>query len=189
MKAAILIGHGSRSERSNLEMRRIAEDLRQRSGFPILEHAFLEVAEPDISAAIDQCVKRGADEIVILQHFLNSGDHVLKDIPFLLDKARKRFPRVKFRVMPIIGSHPKIADLYLDLIRHGGGPGEKKEGRREERGRGERPGGPRGRGGFRGRGPRGRGRFHPHGERHRPSAPSAPTAATPAAPPAAPPAP
>jgi len=116
MKAILYISHGSRSPLSGEENRRMASILKEKSGFSVVEYAFLEVAQPDIFAGIKACVDKGAREIVVLLNFLNSGNHVLKDIPGIFEEARKKYPEVIFKIPPHLGAHPAIPDLFLDLI-------------------------------------------------------------------------
>lgn len=116
MKAILLISHGSRLDSSKDEVVTLVETLRRKSGVEILEYAFLELESPSIPEGVEHCVRRGATEIVVLLNFLNSGQHVLRDIPKIVEEARKKYPQIRFRITEPIGQHPKIADLFLDLI-------------------------------------------------------------------------
>jgi len=115
-QALLLVSHGSRSAKANQENRQMAEMLRQKSGLSVVEYAFLEIAEPSIPAGIEACVRQGAGEIFVLINFLNSGRHVTEDIPALVDKARRKYPEIKFNLTPPIGKHSKILDLFLELV-------------------------------------------------------------------------
>lgn len=115
-KALLLISHGSRAARANEENRILAELLRQKSGVSVVEYAFLEAAEPSVMEGVEKCVRQGASEITMLLNFLNSGRHVTEDIPALADEARTRFPELKIAVTPPIGQHPKLAELFLELL-------------------------------------------------------------------------
>lgn len=116
MKAILLVSHGSRSPRSRQENIELTELLKKKSGAAIAGHAFLEADTPSIPEGIDRCAAQGAREIVILLNFLNSGKHVLSDIPALVEEARKRHPGIQIRVTPPIGTHPRIGDLFLEWI-------------------------------------------------------------------------
>lgn len=115
-KALLLVSHGSRAARANEENRVLAELLQQKSGASVVEYAFLEAAEPSVMEGIESCVRRGASEITILLNFLNSGRHVTEDLPALADEARRRFPELKIVMTPPIGQHPKLPDLFLELL-------------------------------------------------------------------------
>ncbi|MCB9799753.1 MAG: CbiX/SirB N-terminal domain-containing protein [Candidatus Omnitrophica bacterium] len=119
MKAALLISHGSRSDQTAREVRALAECLEQKSqaqGIALVSHAFLDVCPPDISSAVADCVQAGADEVIVLLHFLNSGNHVLKDIPKIIEQSKRLYPDVIFKMTPPVGLHEKMADLFLDML-------------------------------------------------------------------------
>ena len=115
-RAVLLISHGSRSPKAKHEVIRLACVLKKRSGVPIC-CAFLEINKPSIVSGIRQCVQKGATEIIILLNFLNSGDHALKDIPRFIEQAKKKFPRISFRMTPPIGQHAHIPNPFLDVLR------------------------------------------------------------------------
>lgn len=116
MKALLFIAHGSRSEQSAQENKKLALEIAEQSGISVVEYAFLELQSPSIFEAADACMKRGAREIIVLQHFLNSGRHILTDIPEILAELQKKYTEVAFHKMPPIGLHKDILKLYLDQI-------------------------------------------------------------------------
>ena len=116
MKAALLISHGSRFAETKKEVKRLVRALKAQSRLDVFEFAFLELEEPSIPEGIDICVQKGATEIVILFNFLNSGRHVDRDIPEIIEKARKRHPHIPIKVTPPVGQHKKIAELFLEML-------------------------------------------------------------------------
>jgi len=118
MEAVLLISHGSRSVRTKEEVEALVKDLKKRSGIPIFEYAFLEIESPDIPAGIDRCVAQGATQVRVLLNFLNSGRHVNDDIPGIVRRAGEKYPRVRFTISGPVGQHPRIAELFLDLIKN-----------------------------------------------------------------------
>lgn len=116
MKALLLVSHGSRSPRSRQENLDLILGLKEKCGAAFADAAFLEADTPTIPEGIARCVEKGAREIVILLNFLNSGKHVLVDIPALVEEARKQHPGIEIRVTPPIGTHPRIGDLFLEWI-------------------------------------------------------------------------
>lgn len=117
MKALLLISHGSKSAKATDEVVCLARTLKAKmsSNYGIVEHAFLDVEKPSIPEGIEACVRRGAAEIIVLPHFLVSGNHVLKDIPAHIESAKAKYPAVRFFVAPFLGSHEAIADLLIHL--------------------------------------------------------------------------
>ena len=114
MNALLLIAHGSRRQQSNDEVRVIADRLRENCAdqYPIVEAAFLELAQPSIPDGIKCCADRGAETIIILPYFLNSGTHVVVDIPEIVEQTRGQYPDVNIR----IGQHLGASDRMLDLL-------------------------------------------------------------------------
>ncbi len=114
MKALLLIAHGSRRKQSNEEVINLAEKLHQRcsSEFPIIHGGFLELATPLIPDGIEQCINEGATSITVLPYFLNSGRHVVEDIPRIVDETGEKFPAVPITIAQHLGA----SDLMIDLL-------------------------------------------------------------------------
>ncbi|MCA9396140.1 MAG: CbiX/SirB N-terminal domain-containing protein [Candidatus Omnitrophica bacterium] len=78
--------------------------------------AFLEIQEPDIETAFsDLVLNKGCRTVVFLMHFLNSGRHVLSDIPDKVDGLRKKYPDIRIQISELIGSHSLLPELYADI--------------------------------------------------------------------------
>jgi sirohydrochlorin ferrochelatase len=77
----------------------------------------LEIEEPSIPAGLANCVRRGATRITVLLNFLNSGRHVLEDVPRIVAEFGASHAGVECRLTPRVGSHPQMDSLYLDLIK------------------------------------------------------------------------
>jgi sirohydrochlorin ferrochelatase len=116
MKSVLLISHGSRFERTKEEVQALVDRLKSQSRIEVFKFAFLELEQPSIPEGIGQCVAEGADEIIVLLNFLNSGRHVDEDIPRIVQEARQKYPSVKMTITPPVGQHVKIIDLFLDMI-------------------------------------------------------------------------
>lgn len=116
MQALLVMVHGSPRPAANQEMFRVVDLVKQRGVFPIVAVGFMECNTPDIPAAIDACVAQGASEVIAVPYFLHTGTHVMEDLPALLEEARARHPRVRFRMGPFLGSAPAIADILADRV-------------------------------------------------------------------------
>ena len=117
MRAIILLSHGSQSLASQAEVAELGRRIAREGECAYVQHAYLDTAEPLFADAVKTLVLRGAKEIVVVLHFLNSGNHVTRDIPELLEDARKHFPEVVFHVTRPVGLHPVIPALCSDLIK------------------------------------------------------------------------
>lgn len=116
MKAVLIISHGSRSQKTLGEIRKLVKKLKARTKIPIVEYAFLEIEFPSIHQGVENCIQNGADDVRILLNFLNAGQHVDKDIPKIIARSKKQHPKVRISISKPIGQHSKIVDLFSDLI-------------------------------------------------------------------------
>lgn len=118
MKTAIIIlGHGSRSAGADEAVKRVAAELTGKGGFDLVAYAFLQYTAPDPEIVIRQCVEASAGWIVIVPFFLQPGTHVTKDIPLLIEQARKNHPGVLFDATDYAGSHALMAEIVADLVK------------------------------------------------------------------------
>jgi len=114
MNALLLVAHGSRRKQSNDEVDRLAEKLRDNcSGqYKIIHSAFLELAETLIPDGIKKCIDDGATSVIVLPYFLNSGRHVIEDIPAIVNETRGHYSEVDIRIAPHLGA----SDLMMELL-------------------------------------------------------------------------
>ena len=121
MKALLLIAHGSRRAESNTEIARLAERVAQLAErrFDIVEHAFLELAEPSIPDGIERCIEQGAREVRVLPYFLARGTHVAEDIPGIVDAKRAERPEIEIVVTDYLGTAEELPGLLLGLATTG----------------------------------------------------------------------
>jgi sirohydrochlorin ferrochelatase len=114
--ALVLIGHGSRLEAANEEVRRIALHLEAKLERPVFP-AFLELAAPTILEAIDLALEKSPREILVLPYFLTQGRHVQEDIPAILATKAKAYPETPIKLLPYLGSETRLVELLADLTR------------------------------------------------------------------------
>lgn len=120
--ALVLIDHGSREAAANAVVEEVAAALRARLPGRQVEVAHLDLAPPDLAAAVARCVAAGAREIVVQPFFLAPGRHSARDIPELAAAAAERHRGVSIRVAAPLGAHPALVDAVLDRVSEGGGP-------------------------------------------------------------------
>jgi sirohydrochlorin ferrochelatase len=118
MKAILLVAHGSRRPESNAEVVALAEQLREDASVKaeIIHAAFLDMAQPTIPEGIDACVREGASSITLLPYFLNSGRHVIRDIPAIVAQTMQRHPCVSLRIGPHLGESGLMKELLVRMI-------------------------------------------------------------------------
>ena len=114
--AVIVIAHGSRMETANVAHHSLCARLGDQLGRTVIA-AFLELATPDLPAAVRAAVGAGADRIVVVPYFVHPGNHTSRDIPALVDDARDLHRGVDITIAPLFGADPALLDVLADQIR------------------------------------------------------------------------
>lgn len=115
MKALLLVAHGSRLKQSNDEVIHLAEKLKNNCGdqYGVIKSAFLELADILIPDGIERCIADGATSITVLPYFLNSGRHVIEDIPNIISMCKVQHPDVDISLAPHLGASHVMVDLLI----------------------------------------------------------------------------
>lgn len=114
--AVIIVDHGSKREQANAMLECVAGLYAVNSGVSIVEHAHMEIAEPDIPTAFAKCAERGAKHVVIALFFLSPGRHGMTDIPRLAAEAAAAHPGVTYAVTAPLGVDDRLADLLHQRV-------------------------------------------------------------------------
>lgn len=114
MKSLLLVAHGSRRPQSNDEVKELAEKLKRQCAeeHSIIHAAFLELSDPLIPDGIKRCIDDGASSIIVLPYFLNSGRHVIEDIPNIINETKQHYPNIDIK----LSSHLGASILMMDLL-------------------------------------------------------------------------
>ncbi|WP_433628307.1 CbiX/SirB N-terminal domain-containing protein [Halomicrococcus sp. NG-SE-24] len=111
-EAVLLVGHGSRREKSNEQVRELAAGLEERLGVPV-DVGFLELAAPTISQAIGSLAP-AVSEITVVPLSLFAASHVKNDVPLAVQRARSERSDLTLHIGSHLGVHPAIVDLLDD---------------------------------------------------------------------------
>jgi len=114
----VIVDHGSRRQESNDMLLEVVAAFERHAGYEIVEPAHMELAEPSIHTAFDNCVRRGADLVVVHPYFLLPGRHWQDDIPALTARAAASHPQVRFLVTAPLGLHSLMAEIMKQRIEH-----------------------------------------------------------------------
>jgi len=111
----IIIGHGSKLPHNQETLEKLAEILRKRSKFDVVEIAFMVINKPEIPDVIENVTKRGIKKIVLIPTFLAHGVHTKQEIPEIV-KMKQEDPALKAKGVEIIygdplGSDERIAEM------------------------------------------------------------------------------
>ena len=116
--ALVLIAHGSRSHASNAEVVALCQRLTSDGAAERVFPAFLELAEPSLSAAVADAVAEGYGRVLVLPFFLNSGRHVMRDVPALVDAARESHSSITIELLPHIGGTEAFLGAIQTIVAH-----------------------------------------------------------------------
>jgi sirohydrochlorin ferrochelatase len=113
MTGFIVFAHGSRVESANQAVRDIAAKMAA-SRSELVEAAFLELGQPDLTGAAGRLVARGASHIIVIPYFLTLGTHMQRDLPRLAQDAARQNGGVEIEVTSPLGGHPALLEALLD---------------------------------------------------------------------------
>jgi sirohydrochlorin cobaltochelatase len=108
-EAVLLVGHGSRREKSNEQVRTLAARMEDRLGIPV-DVGFLELAAPSIADAIAGLAPT-VSTVSVVQLSLFAAGHVKNDVPVAIRQARTAHPELTIHNGSHLGVHPAIIDL------------------------------------------------------------------------------
>lgn len=116
MNAIVLIAHGSKRNSSNDEFISMVEKIEKSSNYDFTRAAFLELANPSIQEVVNELTLKQVKKIYFYPFFLNSGKHVLVDLPNIVDELKKEYKNVDFKLLEHFGKSEKIHEIILSDI-------------------------------------------------------------------------
>ncbi len=116
MQAVLYVGHGSRVKEARDQAARFMEESMGNNTEPIQEISFLELSHPTIEEGVRRCVERGATRIAVVPVLLLTAVHAKEDIPYELDRLKKRYPNIPMSYGRPFGVHSKIVDILMERI-------------------------------------------------------------------------
>lgn len=111
----VLVGHGSELAQYRENLEKLAEILRAKSKFKVVEISFMIKNKPNITEAIGMAAKKGVRKVVLIPVFLAPGVHTEKDIPEILG-LKKGEQTLKIGELEIIYGKPIGPDRRLAEI-------------------------------------------------------------------------
>jgi len=115
--AVLVVGHGSRREEANADVRQAAQRISDRGGFPLVVASFLEIASPNIDEGFAQLVESGASHIIVHPYFLSPGRHTRGDIPVEVHRAALCHAHVSYQITEPLAAHAWVIDASIERIR------------------------------------------------------------------------
>ena len=111
-KAIILMGHGSRVPDAGKHMERVAEGLRAKYGYGIVEICYMSRLGPHFPEIFEKCVIQGATDVMVIPYFLHDGLHLVLDIPEMMQEIAADYPEIKL----VLGANLGFDDALVDLV-------------------------------------------------------------------------
>ncbi|WP_250122089.1 sirohydrochlorin chelatase [Chroococcidiopsis sp. CCMEE 29] len=112
----LMIGHGTKDEAGRQSLLDFAAAYQALdTSRPVLP-CFLELTKPTIQDGIEQCVAQGYTELSVLPILLFAARHNKFDVTNELDRARQRYPQLKFHYGRHFGITPGILELWRSRL-------------------------------------------------------------------------
>ena len=108
----LIVGHGSREESGNDEIRQFAAQWRVRRPDLRIELCFIEFAPPELNAALLEAA-RTSRRVLVVPLILNAAGHVKMEIPEALEQARLAVPQAEILLAP----HLTACDPILSILK------------------------------------------------------------------------
>ncbi|WKB34630.1 sirohydrochlorin chelatase [Terrilactibacillus sp. S3-3] len=116
MLGVLYVGHGSRMKEGVLQVNQFLDACMADTDVPIQHMCYLEIARPTIEEGIDRCVRDGANVILIQPVLLLSAGHAKRDIPTEIEKARRKYPGVRFLYGRPFGVDEWIVNILIERL-------------------------------------------------------------------------
>jgi len=113
----LVVGHGSRRQEANNDVREVARSIGERGGFDLVEPAFLEIEHPDIGEGFKRLIERGACAVTVHPYFLSPGRHTRGDLPRKVGDVAACFPGVRYQITEPLSAHPLVIEASIERIR------------------------------------------------------------------------
>ncbi|MHB8793681.1 MAG: precorrin-8X methylmutase [Thermoleophilia bacterium] len=107
----VVLGHGSRAPGALEVLNWVAEQLAERLMMPVMA-ASLQFNKPSLDDSCRELVAAGARRVVVAPYFLFTGNHMMKDIPEILDRLREELPGTEFILADALGAD----DLMVEVL-------------------------------------------------------------------------
>ncbi|MDR2990993.1 MAG: CbiX/SirB N-terminal domain-containing protein [Burkholderiaceae bacterium] len=118
--AHILLAHGSRDPQWPAAIQAVAARIQALDSAVRVRCAYLELAQPNLAAAIAELIAEGAQTIAVWPMLLGLGRHARADLPRLIAAAQTqiqaRHPDITIVLQPAIAEHAPVLDAMAQVI-------------------------------------------------------------------------
>lgn len=114
--AIIILGHGSRVPEASQAMDKVANTLKEKYGYSIVETCNMSLLGPKFEETLAKCAEQGAKNIILIPYFLHEGIHMKIDVPKIMQRYIQKYPDVKLIFGKSLGFDPFLADIVQKRI-------------------------------------------------------------------------
>ena len=115
-RGMVLFAHGARDPAWVRPFEAVAENLREARPGVGIRLAFLEFMTPDLPTAAASLAAAGCTRVDVVPMFLGAGGHVRRDLPELLDKARRAHPSLQLELLPALSDLPGMLTFLAGAL-------------------------------------------------------------------------
>lgn len=116
-KVLVVLGHGSRREQANEEIRLLKEMVQEQNPAWQVEVAFVEFAAPSLEDKVRELAKANIKEIILAPVFLTVGNHLAQGLPKRFQALEEETAGLKLIMADHLGADPLIASLISKRAR------------------------------------------------------------------------
>lgn len=119
-RGLILFAHGSRDPAWGASLHALARELAAQDPTLQVRCAFLELQAPDLASVVAELAPQ-VQHLWVCPVFWAANGHVRRDLPALLDEARRAHPRLQLELLPALsdlpGMLPFLAATLAKMVR------------------------------------------------------------------------
>lgn len=114
--ALIIFAHGSREPAWAKPFERIRALIQRDRPNVVVELAYLELMQPTLLTVIDRLHGQKVAHITVAPAFLAPGGHVSRNLPDLVQQARRMYPSMTIRLLPSFGESDELLDTIAEWV-------------------------------------------------------------------------
>ncbi len=114
--ALLLVGRGSRDPDSNGDLYKTARLVAESRRFGMVEACFIAIAEPDLAAGVERCLRLGARQIVLAPQMLFPGV-LCERLARIGADLEAQNPGVRIVAAEPLDAAPQLLDLVVERVR------------------------------------------------------------------------
>ncbi len=111
----ILLAHGSKDAHWRAYFEKILDEVKRQQPNAHVKLAFMEFTGPTLHEAVAECLLHGAHDISVLPLFLNTGVHLVRDVPAQIGEIEREHPGVSIALLPAAGEDARVSNLLVQI--------------------------------------------------------------------------